>query len=143
MGKIVQSLVPVVMLSFVVLTFASARSRRVRYYLNTSLYMMSLGASSTLGVFYAVMLGLVGQRYNTSLWVARTFSKMMSTLIGYRVHMEGIENLNQRPSVIVGNHQSMLDILYLGTVMPHHSVIMSKKELQWMPFLGQFSTYTD
>jgi len=34
----------------------------------------------------------------------------------------------------------MLDIIYLGRIFPHMASIMAKKELQWMPFLGQYLT---
>jgi len=39
--------------------------------------------------------------------------------------------------VLMGNHQSMLDILILGKVFPLQASIMAKKEIQWTP-LGPF-----
>ena len=125
--------------SFLLFSFASARSQRVRRLYNAALYIFSLGVCSTIGVVFPLVFGLFGQRYNTNHIVARSFYKLAGTLIGYNVKMEGAEHLNTRPSIIVGNHQSFLDILYLGRVMPPNSVIMAKKELKWMPLLGQFS----
>jgi 1-acyl-sn-glycerol-3-phosphate acyltransferase len=40
---------------------------------------------------------------------------------------------------MVGNHQSFVDILYLGRMFPKRGAIMAKKELKWMPFLGWWS----
>lgn len=40
---------------------------------------------------------------------------------------------------MVGNHQSFIDILYLGKMFPNRASIMAKKELKWMPFLGWWS----
>lgn len=39
-------------------------------------------------------------------------------------------------SVLTG---SVLDILYLGRILPKRVAMMAKKELYWYPLLGQFS----
>jgi len=49
------------------------------------------------------------------------------------VEVEGEEYLKTRPAVIVGNHQSMLDVLYLARMFPPKTSIMAKRELQWTP----------
>ncbi|RSH89433.1 1-acylglycerol-3-phosphate O-acyltransferase [Saitozyma podzolica] len=43
-------------------------------------------------------------------------------------------------AVLLGNHQSFLDILYLGRIFPKRAAIMAKRELQWSPLLGQYLT---
>ncbi len=91
---------------------------------------------------------------------------MCSPLVGIRLDLEGEEHLTGllkarggkgQCAVLIGNHQrfvvcpaflighasrdvdnSLLDILYLGRVLPKHSAIMAKKELMWVPLLGQF-----
>ena len=40
--------------------------------------------------------------------------------------------------MVVGNHQSALDILFLGTIWPRYCSVTAKKALWWSPFLGQF-----
>lgn len=118
-------------------------SQTARYYFNATIYLFSLAVCSILGIIYPIGLTLIGQRFNTNMAVARSFYALAGTLLGIKVTIvEGEEYLNVRPSIIVGNHQSFLDILYLGKVMPRHSVIMAKQELQWMPLLGQFSMYS-
>lgn len=139
MARWAKSLLSLVSLSFVVFTCASARSQRLRYYYNATLYVFSLGVCSVLGIVSPVFLTLIGQRYNTSYVVARSFYYLNRAIMGYKIKLEGAEHLNQRPAIIVGNHQSFLDILYLGRMMPQSSVIMAKRELKWMPLLGQFS----
>lgn len=89
----------------------------------------------------------------------------MAPLVGMKFTVEGEEHLNTKPAVVIGNHQTMLDILCpsprsptlshigvadpvgrffgdldLGKVFPKGCSIMAKKELQWTPLLGQFMT---
>lgn len=139
MGKLLSKFASASSVSFLLLTLASARSQKARYYLNSFLYMFSMGVCSSLGVVYAVFLSLLpGKRFNTNYFVARTFYAMAGTLIGYKITVEGAEHLQTRPSIMLGNHQSMLDILYLGRVFPPGSIIMAKRELKFAPLLGQF-----
>jgi 1-acyl-sn-glycerol-3-phosphate acyltransferase len=66
---------------------------------------------------------------------------MVNPLVGIKLEIEGEEHLDPKngPAVIVGNHQSFIDILYLGRMFPKKASIMAKKELAWTPFLGWWS----
>ncbi|WFD31834.1 1-acylglycerol-3-phosphate O-acyltransferase [Malassezia sp. CBS 17886] len=140
MGKLGKTLLTALSLAFGVLTLASARSRKARYYLNMILFTSGLAVCSLLGVTLSLLMALIpGQRFNVNFVIARTFYKIMSPLTGIRMVVEGQEHMTeQRSAIIVGNHQSQLDVLYLGAMMPKRCVMMSKKELRWAPLLGQF-----
>jgi lysophosphatidate acyltransferase len=47
---------------------------------------------------------------------------------------------SNRPIVIVGNHQSALDVVFLGCIWPTHCSVTAKKSLRIVPFLGWFMT---
>ena len=47
-----------------------------------------------------------------------------------------------RPAVFVGNHQTELDVLFLGHVFPKYCSVTAKKSLKYTPFLGWFSMYS-
>jgi lysophosphatidate acyltransferase len=85
-----------------------------RYYVRATIYLSLLGVSSIWGGIVAVSFNVVGERYNTNWLVARTFYFFTSRILGITIDVEGSEYLETRPSVLIGNHQSMLDILYLG-----------------------------
>jgi len=53
------------------------------------------------------------------------------------VENEGV--LDTRPAVFVSNHQSELDIVFLGRVFPKHCSVTAKRSLKYIPFLGWFS----
>lgn len=46
-----------------------------------------------------------------------------------------------RPAVFVGNHQTELDVLFLGHVFPKYCSVTAKKSLKYWPLLGWFSRY--
>lgn len=118
----------------------SPRSQRLRFYLNSFIYVAGLGICSVWGIFVSIFLSLVpGQRLNINKVVARSFWRLTSPLVGIKFVVEGEEHFAQaRPAVVVGNHQTAMDILYLGRIFPPHAAIMAKKELQFAPLLGQF-----
>lgn len=47
-----------------------------------------------------------------------------------------------RPAVLLGNHQTELDVLFLGHVFPRYTSVTSKRSLVYVPVLGWFSMYT-
>ncbi|THH18212.1 hypothetical protein EW146_g2729, partial [Bondarzewia mesenterica] len=118
----------------------SASSPVAQYYVRLSLYLSTLGLVSAWGAVASVAMGIAGRRFNVNYVVARTFYALASRIMNIKIQVEGAEHLETRPAVLVGNHQSMLDILYLGRIFPKRTSIMAKKELQWTPFLGQFLT---
>lgn len=101
--------VPVIILR----TIASA-SPVGRYYAQLTIYLGTLAVVSTWGVFVAVGMTLIGRRHDVNYIVARSFYAIASRVLDIQVEVEGEEHLRTCPMVMVGNHQSMLDILYLG-----------------------------
>jgi hypothetical protein len=98
------SLLPAVMLSRV---FSP-----VRYYLRLTTFLLGLAANSAWGVVVSIALSLVGKSMNINWVVARSFRLSTAPLCGIRFNVEGEEHLAEaRPAVLVGNHQTMLDIL--------------------------------
>jgi hypothetical protein len=97
-----------------ILHHLSQTSPLIRYYIRNILYVCSIGFASTVGFCAAVPLTLMGRRYDVNYIGARTFYATFGSLTGLRVLVEGEEHLETRPCVLVGNHQSMLDLLYIG-----------------------------
>ncbi|KAJ7682254.1 1-acylglycerol-3-phosphate O [Mycena polygramma] len=114
-----------------------------RYYTRTAVYVSAMGFCATLGAFYAAGLSLANRRFDVNHAVARTFYALAGTLLGWRVEVEGEEWLQDsadgggRPAVFMVNHQSMVDLIPLGRVMPKRTSIMSKKSIRYSP-LGPF-----
>ncbi|KAM0800992.1 1-acyl-sn-glycerol-3-phosphate-acyltransferase-like protein [Usnea florida] len=94
---------------------------------------------ATYGVFASLILRLFG-KHRISQWAtARAFHYTMALATG--IHFEivdGKEYLGTRPCVLIGNHQSELDVLLLGTIFPPHCSVTAKRSLRLVPFLGWF-----
>jgi 1-acyl-sn-glycerol-3-phosphate acyltransferase len=72
----------------------------------------------------------------------RVFSRMYGHLarwfMGLRVEVSGEEHLTaSQPCIYVANHQSSLDITTFSRVYPRKTVLIGKKELAYIPFVGQ------
>ncbi|KZT42936.1 1-acylglycerol-3-phosphate O [Sistotremastrum suecicum HHB10207 ss-3] len=122
-----------------VLHSLSKQSPMIRYYVRVALYLSTLGLASAWGVIVSIGMTLIGRRFDINYIVARSFHFLAGNAMGIKFQLEGEEHLDSvRPAILVGNHQSMLDILYLGRILPKRSSILAKKELLWTPILGQF-----
>ena len=62
----------------------------------------------------AVGMSLAGHRFDINWVVARSFYTLAGKLLDIKFVVEGEEHLDTKPAVLVGNHQSGLDILLLG-----------------------------
>lgn len=78
---------------------------------------------------------------------------LVGPLTGVKITVEGTEHLPKKGevAVFIGNHQSMIDILYracrlsvsgalifaVGAFLPKRCSIMAKKSLLYTPILGQ------
>ena len=118
---------PLAYISLPVLLFRSIAniSPVGRYYWRVSIFLGSLAVVSTWGIVIAVGMTLVGHRHDVNYVVARTFYNLVSRALELEVEVEGEEYLQTQPAVMVGNHQSMLDILYLARSAP--SVVVSSR----------------
>ncbi|GAA6008697.1 1-acylglycerol-3-phosphate O-acyltransferase SLC1 [Rhodotorula paludigena] len=127
------SVLPAVMLSRV---FAP-----VRYYVRLTTFLLGAAGASAVGVLSSLFMTLAGRRSDIQWLVARTFRYSVAPALGITFRTEGEEHLRDNcPAVLVGNHQTMLDLLYLGAIFPKSATIMAKRQLQYVPFLGAFMT---
>ncbi|KAF9478391.1 1-acylglycerol-3-phosphate O [Pholiota conissans] len=110
-----------------------------RYYARVIIYVGTLITVASCSVFMAAGLTLLGRSTDTNYFVARIFYCIISRSLHLNVKVEGEENLQTFPTVLMANHQSMLDLLVIGRLMPKKTAIMAKKSLQFTP-LGPFMT---
>ncbi|WP_432210377.1 lysophospholipid acyltransferase family protein [Marinobacter alkaliphilus] len=59
-------------------------------------------------------------------------------LLGMKRPLYGAENMPQdRPTVIIANHQQNDDLFLMGDLLPPRTVAVAKSSLVWVPFFGQ------
>lgn len=70
-------------------------------------------------------------------WIAVPWAKAILWVSGIRVRVSGLENLAEdRPRILMTNHQSTYDIFALLAHIPLHFKFILKQELMRLPFLG-------
>ncbi|KAF2004013.1 1-acylglycerol-3-phosphate O [Amniculicola lignicola CBS 123094] len=101
------------------------------------------------GIVVGAALQCVGYAGLTQYLVARAFKWTMwfgtgvTFTVGESTRTEGgrrggMDALDTRPAVFVGNHQTELDVLMLGCTFPPYTSVTAKKSLKYIPFLGWF-----
>jgi len=101
-----------------------------------------VGAVTFLVLSFAGILAALSSRSlarRAPLHFARAFSAVMRTVLGWRLSAENRERLAaSAPAVIVGNHQSNLDIVTFGWLFPPGTVAVGKREILKIPLFGWF-----
>lgn len=100
----------------------------------------ALVVCASYGVFTALLLRPLKHHRIVQYLTARSFKYLMRLATGVSFEIvSGKEYLSTpRPCVIIGNHQSELDVLFLGTIFPPYTSVTAKSSLKLIPFLGWF-----
>lgn len=75
---------------------------------------------------------------DTVFYFARTFCGGVARLMGWRIEVDHGKLSASRPCVLVSNHQSIMDVLVFGAVVPRRTVAVGKLELARIPLFGWF-----
>ena len=101
---------------------------------------ISLVISAMYGVFASIFLRLIGHGQISQWATGRSFKYLMALTTGIRFTLEDPHNYlgTVRPAVFIGNHQTELDVLMLGSIFPKYCSVTAKSSLKRTPFLGWF-----
>lgn len=85
----------------------------------------------------SLTLGPLTRDHAASLWAMKRWCQASTLQLHMNIDATGLENApTDRPFVYCSNHQSLLDILVLGAVLPGDFKWAAKAELLNIPFLG-------
>jgi len=104
--------------------------RSLLYFLGSTLVLSFLVALSLVLFFLPVKYryGILSKWALFCLW-------WLKVVLNIKLNVIGKENIPDKASVIVSNHQSTWETLGLQTIFPHQTWVL-KQELQWIPILG-------
>lgn len=78
-----------------------------------------------------------GPKGHAAVLAARTYSRLMQRVLGWRIEAEGTDRfLEVSPSVVMVRHQSNLDVIVAGEFFPPGAIAIGKKQLEWIPLFG-------
>lgn len=110
----------------------------LKFYAKSVLFGSLIVVCALYGVVAGLVLKLIGKEEYAQYTVARAFYYSFSRLLGVKVTIKNSHYLQTKPSVVVSNHQSALDILILGKLFQPGYTVTAKKALKYIPFLGWF-----
>ncbi|CAL9737810.1 1-acyl-sn-glycerol-3-phosphate acyltransferase [Monosporozyma servazzii] len=110
----------------------------VLYYMRCVTAVGILMMCALYGTIASIVCTLIGKQHLSQWTTARCYYYAMKYGMGIDVKVIGEEKLNNKPFIVVSNHQSTLDILMLGRMFPKGCTVTAKKSLKYIPLLGWF-----
>lgn len=122
----------------------SLKQPALEFYARSIASFAALFICATYGTIASACLNVVGYGGLGQWTTARAFKYTMLLFTGvwFEIEDEGDWLNTTRPAVFLGNHQTELDVLFLGHMFPKYCSVTAKKSLKYTPFLGWFSMYT-
>ncbi|KAJ2020281.1 1-acylglycerol-3-phosphate O-acyltransferase [Coemansia sp. RSA 922] len=119
-------------------------SRKIGYYRRLLHFGVCALFASTVTLLALPALWAIGKRASGNWLAGRAFYYSTLVMLGISVEIEGEELLDKAsPCVLVGNHQTMFDLIMLGRVFPKQTVILAKRAVSHYPFVGWFMRLSD
>lgn len=140
---LVAILISIFLLSqFLILLGQTVKNNTIEFYGRSTASFLALFLCACYGTTASAVLNIVGYGGLGQWTTARSFKWCMWVFTGVWFDIEDAQEYlgKTRPAVFVGNHQTELDVLFLGHMFPQYCSVTAKKSLMWVPFLGWFST---
>ncbi len=121
---------------------AKARAAGLKTLLGRAAFLLGFLAGG-IWFFLCSAAGLVGilvthgNRNNVFLF-ARFFCVPIVRMMGWRIEVDAARLSASRPCVFVSNHQSIMDLLVYGSIVPRMTVAVGKREISKIPLFGWF-----
>jgi 1-acyl-sn-glycerol-3-phosphate acyltransferase len=108
-------------------------AEKLRFYVGGVVGIGGFLAASTAALVEA----LVCPRGDAVAFFTGIFCRPLARMLGWSIRVDGAEILErERPCVVVANHQSALDVVVYGAIVPPRSVAIGKKSIAWIPLFG-------
>ncbi|RKP30458.1 1-acylglycerol-3-phosphate O [Metschnikowia bicuspidata] len=112
--------------------------RSLKFYAKSFVFGLLVVVCALYGVIAGVVLRLIGKGDYAQYTVARIFYCLFSRFMGIKITVKNEHYLRIKPSVVIANHQSALDILVISKLFQPGYTVVAKKGLKYIPFLGWF-----
>ncbi|KAI9297181.1 1-acylglycerol-3-phosphate acyltransferase [Neoconidiobolus thromboides FSU 785] len=121
-------------------------SSKVRFIVRCIILANCYFVTGFLGVVVSVICRVLGKEAYVHYITGRFFSFISQLFLNVKFNVlddSVIKEYNGKPAIYIGNHQSTLDVSFLGTIYPKNTAIIVKKSLRYVPFLGQYLMFSN
>lgn len=109
---------------------------KIRFYAGFAAGLVWLVVCSAVGF---VRLAFGPKDRSATTFYARLFCTRLARAVGWSIDVDRPRALeDHRPCVFVSNHQSILDVIVFGAMVPSRTVALGKKEVGRIPLFGWF-----
>ena len=148
MNIILRSLLPILGAIFatppiLLVLGTTTKNHPLIFYARALLSFIALILCAAYGTLASLCLNVFGYGGLGQWTTARAFKWMMYVFTGVWFEIDDPHKVlgNVRPVVFLGNHQTELDVAFLGHLFPRYTSVTAKKSLARVPILGQFSMF--
>lgn len=105
--------------------------------------LVCLMISAMYGMAASITLPIFGKSHLINWTVGRFHKAINRQFLGIDAIVEGEENLAKhgQSAIYVCNHQTLIDIIFMGSIFPKSTSVVSKKAIKYYPILGWFSKF--
>ncbi|KAF9433566.1 1-acylglycerol-3-phosphate O-acyltransferase [Entomortierella beljakovae] len=117
-----------------------ALPQRTKFIIKYIVFFVSIAGSSVIGCIISMYCAAVGKRHLSNHLSARLFYHVASNPCGmkFKIEQGTVDYLKTTPAIVIANHQSNMDVIAMGRVLPKNCAAMVKKDLLYVPFLNLF-----
>lgn len=111
------------------------------FVIQLAVFLQCILVASAVGVVVSPIMRIIRRKTDTNWIAAQTMRVLSEHLLGITVDIEDADNLlraKTTPCVIVANHQSLLDAVWLSWVLPRSAVVVANEFMAKLPVLGWF-----
>lgn len=117
----------------------SAFLKSLKFYCKSFIYGTVVTGCAFYGVVASIALRIIGKKSYSQYTVARAFYYSLSFFLRLKINLKNEHYLrDNKPAIVISNHQSALDIYILGRIFQPGYTVTSKRALQYVPVLGWF-----
>lgn len=109
-----------------------------KFYFKSVVFGLLISVCALYGVIASLVLRILGKEEYAQYTVARAFYYLCKAVLGIDIIIKNAERLQQKPAVVISNHQAAIDVLVLGKLFQPGYTVTAKRALKFVPFLGWF-----
>lgn len=112
-------------------------AKKLSWYIRHALFYIVIIPTTVLIATGGLLLAWLGPK--TTYWFVTRWSWVYvhwaSICFNLKFHIKGLDNIPKSPCVVIANHQSNWETLFMQLLLPRQSWVL-KRELLWIPFFG-------